>query len=127
MTKQKSMILETIRKTDRHMTSEEIFIETRKKLPNVAMATVYNNLKALAKEGLIVKLNVPGRPDHYDRNVERHEHIVCERCGRIMDVHPDDFIGIMEKKLGIHITGYDLMLYYVCEDCRGLDTGSSME
>lgn len=118
MTKQRRIILETIRENDTHMTPEEIFIKTREKLPSIAVATVYNNLKTLTGEEKIRKIQVPGQPDHYDRNMEPHEHIICEKCGKMMDARPDEFISAMEKTLGIRITGYHLTLYYVCAECK---------
>lgn len=117
MTKQRKMILETIRENDRHMTPEEIYKKTKEKFPTIAMATVYNNLKVLTQEGMIGRIQIPGQPDHYDRHNDGHEHLVCERCGRMVDADPGEFLPGMEKNLGIHITHYHLTLYYICPDC----------
>lgn len=118
MTKQKRIILETIKENDRHMTPEEIYRRTREKFPSIAMATVYNNLKSLVQEGIICRIQVPGQPDHYDRNTDGHEHLICERCGRMVDARPGNFICGIEQSLGVQITKYNLTLYYICPDCR---------
>lgn len=117
MTKQRRIIMETIRETEGHMTAEEIFLASHKKLPSLVMATVYNNLKILVEEGKIRRLQIPGQPDRYDRNMVPHEHLVCQECGRVDDAVSIDFIPDFEKRMGIHITGYNLKLYHICEEC----------
>lgn len=118
MTKQRLVILETIREIDCHMTAEEIYEATKKKLPNIAKATVYNNLKVLVQEGKIRRLQVAGEPDRYDRNMIFHEHLVCEECGEMTDAWPGELKEGLEKKLGITITRYNLTLYHVCDKCQ---------
>lgn len=118
MTKQRLLILETIRENDRHMTAEEIYMEIRKKLPTIARATVYNNLKRLTCEGKIRKLQVVGEPDRYDRNMVFHEHLICEHCGEMTDAWPGEWKEEMEKRLGITITRYHLTMYHICDACQ---------
>lgn len=118
MTKQRLVILETIREVDRHMTAEEIYEEVKKKMPSIVVATVYNNLKVLTQEGKIRKLQVAGEPDRYDRNMIFHEHLVCEECGQMTDAWPGELKEEFEKRLGIAISRYNLTLYHVCPDCR---------
>ncbi|MCI8372074.1 MAG: transcriptional repressor [Lachnospiraceae bacterium] len=118
MTKQRRVILETIKENDKHMTPEEIYTKTREKFPAIAMATVYNNLNSLVRQGIIRRIQVPGSPDHYDRNTEKHEHLICEKCGHMADADPGDFISGIEQNLGIPITRYNLTLYYICPNCR---------
>ena len=117
MTKQRRVILETIQESREHMTSEEIFIKAKEKLTNLALATAYNNLKSLVQDGKIRRIQIPGQPDRYDRNMVWHEHLVCECCGTIVDAEAGDFISQVEENLGIHITNYSLTLYYRCPAC----------
>lgn len=117
MTKQRRMILETIRENDAHMSSEEIFYKTKEKLPGIAMATVYNNLKALVQENCIMRIPVPGQPDRYDRNIIRHEHMMCECCGRMIDVQLPDFGQKIRDMVDRPVTGYQLLLYDICDKC----------
>ena len=89
MTKQKRLIMEIIRECHEnrvHPTAEDIFFEARKKLPNIALGTVYRNLNILSEEGVIRRLSVAGNPDRFDLNVMTHDHLVCSRCGRLKDV-----------------------------------------
>ena len=117
MTKYGTKILEIVSASRSHMTAEEIFDTLRRTYPAVVLATVYNNLNRLLQEGLIRKVSVEGMPDRYDR-IQRHDHLVCKGCGRLLDIDLGDLTAQLEEKAGISILSYDLKLTYLCEDCR---------
>ena len=98
------------------MTAEEIFAALRQTYPTVVLATVYNNLNRLWQEDLIRKVSVEGMPDRYDR-IQRHDHLVCKGCGKLLDIDLGDLTAQLERKEGISILSYDLKLNYLCEDC----------
>ena len=117
MTRYAKMILDIINNSSDHLTAEQIYLILKNKNEKVVLATVYNNLAALYKEGLIRKVLVEGSTDHYDR-VKRHDHLVCKNCGMIMDITLDDLTATLQKQLGFNIDSYDLRVNYFCEDCR---------
>lgn len=117
MTKYGTKILEIVSASRSHMTAEEIFDTLRRTYPAVVLATVYNNLNRLLQEGLIRKVSVEGMPDRYDR-IQRHDHLVCKGCGRLLDIDLGDLTTQLEEKAGISILSYDLKLMYLCENCR---------
>ena len=110
-------ILEIVENSRSHMTAEQIFEQLRQSCPQVVLATVYNNLNRLWKEGRIRKVSVEGSPDRYDR-ILRHDHLVCKRCGRLVDVDLGDLTAQLERQGGFSILAYDLKLLYLCEECR---------
>lgn len=122
MTKQRRIILKIIQESDRHLTAEDIYGMAKQRMPSVAMATIYNNLKTLTEQGVIRRLRFTGMPDHYDRNMRHHEHIICETCGEVTDAQLEDLTPLLGQKLGIHITQYNLSMYYVCCKCQGMHT-----
>lgn len=103
------------------MTAEEIFLALRQAYPTVVLATVYNNLNRLLQEELIRKISVEGMPDRYDR-IQRHDHLVCRKCGKLMDIDLGDLTEQFEKTAGIPILSYDLKLNVLCEACRKKST-----
>lgn len=117
MTRYAKMILDIINNSSDHLTAEQIYLILKNKNEKVVLATVYNNLAVLYKEGLIRKVLVEGSTDHYDR-VKRHDHLVCKNCGKIMDITLDDLTATLQKQLGFNIDSYDLRVNYFCEDCR---------
>ena len=114
MTKYAEKILEIVENSDCHMTAEQVFDRLR---PRVVLATVYNNLNRLAEEGQIRRLSVEGMPDRYDRT-QRHDHLLCRRCGALADISLSDLTAWLEKEAGISILAYDLKLLYLCDECR---------
>ena len=109
--------MEIVENSRSHMTAEQIFEQLRQSCPQVVLATVYNNLNRLWKEGRIRKVSVEGSPDRYDR-ILRHDHLVCKRCGRLVDVDLGDLTAQLERQVGFSILAYDLKLLYLCEECR---------
>ena len=118
MTKQRRLILAIVNGYCGHPTAEEVFIEARKDMPGIAMATIYNNLNHLVKEGKIRRVPIHGSADCYDRVGFAHEHMICEQCGKIKDVVVRDFVGEVEQKSGEKVTGYELNIRFVCGECR---------
>ena len=117
MTKYAKKILEIVESSRSHLTAEQVFEQLREAYPSVVLATVYNNLNRLWEEDRIRKISVEGMPDRYDRIV-RHDHLVCRKCGRLLDVDLGDLTEQLEKKAGIPILSYDLKLVFLCEACR---------
>lgn len=122
MTQYAKMILELINQSGGHLTAEQLFLELKKKAPKVVQATVYNNLNTLCQEGLIRKMSIEGSPDRYDK-IQKHDHLVCNRCGSISDRTFDDLTSALEKQLGEKIVSYDLKVCYLCPKCREKDKG----
>ena len=118
MTRYGKSILDLVNQANAHLTAEKVFFAMREIYPNIAMATVYNNLNALCEQGLIRRLSVEGCPDVYDRSAP-HDHLVCRRCGKLSDITLEDMTGRIEADLGFPIESYDLKVYWLCDDCRG--------
>lgn len=117
MTKQKQLILQIVKDSDRHLTAAQVYDEAKKVMPKTVMATVYNNLNGLVSENLIRRVKISGQPDHYDRLVTPHEHLICEKCEKISDITLGDLKRQFSKKSGVTVNSYELNLYYVCPEC----------
>lgn len=118
MTKNKTLLLDIIRAAPRHMTAEQIFLAAKERCPGIAMATVYNNLGALAAAGEISRLHIVGQADRYDRNTAQHEHLVCDRCGCIADARFEGLLAEFSARAGVKLLSYELTMHYLCEACQ---------
>ena len=118
MTKQRALILAIVQSTTEHLTAEQIFLEAKKQMPTIALATVYNSLNYLCENHLIEKIGFTGQTDRYDKMLVRHDHKLCERCGAISDVIIDGLKEYIEKKNGDGILSYDLTVHHLCSSCR---------
>ena len=118
MTKQRELILSILKQSDRHLTADEIFFLAKLKMPSIAMATVYNNLNAMNEAGVINRLHIDGVADCFDKITEPHDHLLCDRCGKITDIKLPLLAGDLERTLGTEIEDYELTVHYVCPECR---------
>lgn len=117
MTKYEKAIYDIIQSAHDHLTVNQIYEKLRETYPRVVLATVYNNVNKMWEAGLIHKVSVEGMPDRYDR-VQRHDHLVCRRCGAVMDITLRDLSETLQEKLGEDFLFYDLKVYYLCSACR---------
>jgi len=118
MTKQRQAILTALQDSPGHLTAEEVFMIVRHTLPGIALATVYNNLNALAKDGTIRRVPVCRGSDRYDKTSTPHEHLICENCGSMSDLDTGDLIRELEKRNHLHISSLEMNAYYLCPSCR---------
>ena len=117
-TKQRQIILETIRAIDSHPTADELFQAIRPKMPTISLATVYRNLNFLAEAGEIRKLSMPGMSDRFDWKLDPHDHLVCETCGRLFDFTlPVDLKDMIGAASGMQVKRYTLVARGVCPAC----------
>ncbi len=117
MTKYEKEIYDIIHSSNEHLTVEQVFEKLKEKYPKVALATVYNNLNKLHENGLIRKVSIEGQMDRYDR-MKKHDHLVCERCGKLQDIAFGDLTETLSEQLGEEFLFYDLKVFYLCPDCR---------
>lgn len=117
MSKYGEEILGIILESKEHLTAEQIFMKMKEKNSKIVQATVYNNLKALAQDGKIIRISQPGFPDRFD-NTTRHDHIICSLCGAISDIRLCDLTSSIEAQFGHKIDSYDLRIHYRCANCR---------
>jgi len=85
---QRVKILEYLKGSREHPTAEMVYEAVKRGLPNISLATVYRNLHLLADEHKINRLEISGEY-HFDGHTEHHQHGVCTKCGKIIDIEND--------------------------------------
>lgn len=69
-----------------HPTVDMIYECLIDKIPTISKTTVYNTLETLIKKGLVMPLVITGTEMRYDANVDKHNHFLCEKCKKIIDM-----------------------------------------
>lgn len=118
MTVQRQLILSIINESEMHLNAEQVYLEAKERMPGIALATVYNNLKYLSENSYIRKIGVAGSADFYDKSLKPHDHIICDNCGKISDINHGGMKDSLERAVGSKITGYELNVHYLCPDCK---------
>lgn len=119
-TKQRQAVLQVIRESDEHLTANEVFENARRILPGISFATVYNSLRYLKNEGLIGEVRFGMDATRYDGNLSRHDHAICNRCGKLVDLElsiPDGLFKEAAKRSKFEPESIELMLRGLCPGC----------
>ncbi len=120
MTRQRRVILETLRENNTHPSADEVYEMVRRKLPRISLGTVYRNLEILSELGEIQKLELSGSLMRFDGVPEKHYHIRCINCDRLDDAPLGSLDNIEEKLLGAteyKVMGHRLEFMGLCPHC----------
>ena len=124
LTPQRLAIYRALLEASDHPTPEALYERVRPAMPSLSLGTIYKTLDALRELGLVAELPATGSSRRYDANMQRHHHLVCERCGRVSDYSdpaldriapPRRLEGFTAHHLNVHIHG----LCRACERGRG--------
>ena len=121
LTRQREAVLHVIQQADKHLTAQEVYDRVRQQVPGIAYGTVYNALSYLMEAGLIQVVNVGNGPALYDRNLNRHDHLVCRRCGKVLDYTFEDLEQAMDqvtRATGFRIERAQALFVGLCPDCQ---------
>ncbi|HJT28077.1 MAG TPA: transcriptional repressor [Pyrinomonadaceae bacterium] len=121
LTKQRRTVLRVIRESDDHLTANEVFERARQLLPGIAFATVYNSLRYLKNEGLIGEVRFGAGCSRYDRTLKRHDHAICNCCGKLIDLElsiPAGLITEAAKRSKFEPGSIEVTLRGLCPECK---------
>jgi len=120
--KQREIILETLKSTKIHPTAEELYKLVIKEHPTISKSTVYRNINILVENKKILKITTSMGPDRFDYIFENHHHAICEECGKVFDFTYDfqkeDFKSILKNQTGLTSDVDSITLYGICERCK---------
>lgn len=120
--RQRESIKQYLAETKEHPTADMVYMRVKEDFPNISLGTVYRNLNLLTDIGEAIKITTPGGADRFDGCVEAHNHFLCTRCRRVLDLDLDmkkiekineaageNFDGIIESS--------NTIFYGICGDC----------
>jgi Fur family ferric uptake transcriptional regulator len=122
-TSQRMIILKAFLKQKSHLSTEEFYLQLRKKHPGIGYATVHRTLKLFSECGIASERNFGDGQMRFEvsRDNEHHDHLVCTDCGRIIEFEDEQIEQIqldIAQKHGFVIKDHRLELYGLCNDCQ---------
>lgn len=122
LTHQRLEIFRELMAVSDHPSAELIHKRIHKKLPTIAIDTVYRTLATFTELGVVKKLYIMNERTLFDTNVGTHHHFICTRCKTIKDIHWSEFddtmlpraVGNMGK-----IESRHLEIHGICNGCLG--------
>ena len=121
LTPQRDAVLRVILAREDHPTANEIFEAARQRLPTISYATVYNSLRYLKEAGLVHEIKFGDSASRYDRETDRHDHAICNSCGKLVDFDLPQTAELMQaaaRKSRFKPESVHLTLRGLCVDCR---------
>ena len=102
-----------------HPTADVIYLNIREQFPHISLGTVYRNLALLSELGEIKKLTTGDGADHFDGNVSPHQHVICKKCHRILDLelNNQDYMRQASSQFSGEIESCTSYFYGTCADC----------
>ena len=83
--RQREIILETLKEVNIHPTAEELYKLVNRKYPKISKSTVYRNINILVESNVIRKIKMLSGADRFDYICKEHYHAICEKCGKVFD------------------------------------------
>ena len=121
LTKQRQLILDKFVSFDRHVTPDEMLALLKSDMPNLGLATLYRTMKLFVKAGIAHERRFADGLMRYEYAIEgeHHDHIICTKCGLIIEFE-DDIIEDRQRfvclRHGISIKSHRLDIYGTCID-----------
>ena len=97
-THQRTEIYRELARTTEHPDVETIYRRVRKRIPMIALDTVYRTLRALEEKGSISRVCALADRTRFDANTDRHHHFVCTGCGLVRDFYSSELDGFSAPK-----------------------------
>ncbi len=107
--------------SDRHAWSiEELHDSVRAALGSADYSTVFRAVSQLERQGVLDRIDLGDGRARFEVREDHHEHIRCERCGRVEEVPGcvlDDAAAQVQTMTGFKVLSHTVVVGGVCADC----------
>jgi len=122
VTKQRTLILEIIRRGRGHLDADEVYRRAREKQPRLSLSTVYRTLQLLKRLDLVEEVHFDEAHHHYEvKPSSEHHHLVCLGCGKVIEFRYP-LTRYVKRKVpevqDFEITGTEVRMTGYCSKCR---------
>ena len=84
----------------------------------MSFATVYSTLETLKQRGMLAELTIDPAKKRFDPNTEKHHHLICTGCRKVVDVRRDFCLDLPAGVAdGFEVTGNHIEFYGTCPAC----------
>jgi Fur family transcriptional regulator, ferric uptake regulator len=132
-TRQKRALAAILEASDGFRSAQELHAELQTQGENIALTTIYNQVRALADAGELDALRTDDGETRYRRcnSNEHHHHLVCRHCGTAIEIDGpavERWANQTAKSHGYTEVAHTLEIIGTCPDCatrhKGLKAGN---
>ena len=122
LTLQRQLVLEALEHASgRHVSAEEVWRTVHERYPSFNLSTAYRVLDLLTSVGVIRPTRLGGSVIRYELGgAEGHHHLLCSRCGRVLDLPADDLAGLRKRAFDRHhfrVGAGEVTIQGECDGC----------
>ena len=103
-----------------HLDIDELFCQIKEQFRSISLATLYKNIAAMTKNGLVTEIKIPNQKSKYEVAKEPHIHLLCQECSEFIDLKLD--IGCLvdeaAKESHYRLKESSIVLSGVCKKCQ---------
>ena len=116
---QKQIIIDCIQNTKIHPTPKELYELVKEKNPEIGQATIYRHINNMLDDETIRIVHQNANGKRLDATFLEHDHFVCKKCGKIIDIlfKDNQFNKQLEKEYNIIIQNKNTIYEGICEEC----------
>jgi Fur family peroxide stress response transcriptional regulator len=122
LTPQRVAIVRALAAHAGHPTVEQLHREILRDFPTTSLATVYKTIALLKEHGEVLELGFGEFGSRYDgRRPKPHPHLVCTRCGTILDPDCDgldELVRSLASRSGFSVASHRFDIFGLCPACR---------
>jgi len=122
VTNQRALLLEIIRRGEKHLDAYELYRCAREKEPRLNLSTVYRALQKFKELGLVEEVHFGEAHHHYEvKQSSEHHHLVCLGCGRVVEFECPLTCQVRKgvaETTGFEITSSKVRMTGYCPQCR---------
>ncbi len=123
ITRPRRVIVEEVFRQHDHFDAEGLIVHLQTVDPQrkASRPTVYRTLRELVNAGLLREMTLGGRAVYeHDYGYPQHDHLHCEKCGRLIEFSSDavkEIRAAVAREHRFRVTHHRFIVSGVCADC----------
>lgn len=122
-TGQRRHILSLFLRTERHVTTEEFYRIVRENYKDIGFSTVFRTMRHICESGIGREIDLGDGIKRFEHKLghEHHDHLICIKCGRFIEVLDPEIEKLQEKiaaKHNFQMIRHKMELFGYCNKCK---------
>ncbi len=122
LTPQRRLLLAILESSQQHLDAESLFTLAKQQDPKISLATVYRNLAAFKKIGLVQEHDLGQDHGHFERvTAKPHFHFTCSRCGIVIELRSKKIVKLTRELCeseNLSMDSMNLLIHGLCPACQ---------
>ena len=128
-TPQRRLLLSILETSQDHLDAESLYHLAKERDRHISLATVYRNLVAFKKMGLVQEHNLGEDHAHFEKVTGKpHFHFTCSQCGRVIELRSKKIVRLTHEMCeaeNLNMESMNLFIQGLCPSCQRDKTSHS--